>query len=156
MSKRLTGIQSLEVNGETLAVEGSNGVTYNLDPITKTPIFDFLGRPLGYSVEYKECFVSATIILAPDHIQPLPNIPGLSLSGGSDIIGEAVDGQELTLTTFAGQVIRLEGIFHTELGEVDTSTGTMEVRWVGWPSYSGGGNNAYSGSGISSVDLTGF
>ena len=47
-----------------MAVEGSNGVTYNLDPVTKTPIFDFLGRPLGYSVEYKECFVSATIILA--------------------------------------------------------------------------------------------
>lgn len=156
MTKRLTGIQSLEVNGETLAVEGSNGVTYNLDPITKTPIFDFLGRPLGYSVEYKECFVSATIILAPDHIQPLPNIKGLSLAGGSDIIGDEVDGSELTLTTFAGQVIKLEGIFHTELGEVDTSTGTMEVRWVGWPSYSSGGNDPYSGAGISSVELSGF
>ena len=78
----------------------------------------------------------------------MPNIGGLSLSGGSDIIGDAVDGKELTLTTFAGQVIKLQGIFHTELGEVDTSTGTMEVRWVGWPSYSSGGTHPYTESGI--------
>ena len=130
-TKRLSGIQSLIVNGQTLAVEGSNGVTYNLDPETRTPVFDNLGKPVGYTVEYRECYVMCTIILDPtvivatthEEISPL----------GYNLFGRGVDGKDLTLTTFTGQVIRLKEIFSTEISDVDTSTGTVEVKWVGWP-----------------------